>query len=80
MDNNNCCNCSTSNTNCGVYNNFQVQTVSPSSTITTSTGDSRAIRIGNDIKLDVTIQELNGMDIINIKAIKCFIINTTPML
>ena len=80
MDNNNCCNCSTSNTNCGIYNNFQVQTVSPSSTITTSTGDSRAIRIGNDIKLDVTIQELNGMDIINIKAIKCFIINTTPML
>lgn len=78
MDNNNCCNCSTSNTNCGVYNNFQVQTTG--SNITTSTGDSRAIRIGNDIKLDVTIQELNGMDIINIKAIKCFIINTTPML
>lgn len=48
--------------------------------ITTSTGDSRAIRIGNDIKLDVTIQELNGMDIINIKAIKCIIVNTTPML
>ncbi len=48
--------------------------------ITKSTGDSRAIRIGNDIKLDVTIQELNGMDIINIKAIKCIIVNTTPML
>lgn len=81
MDNNKCCNCSINGTNCGTHDQFSVQTAGQNNSgITTSTGDSRAIRIGNDIKLDVTIQELNGMDIINIKAIKCFIINTTPMM
>lgn len=77
MCNNNCSNCNCS-TNCGEYSDFGI--VGVGSQVSTSTGDSRAIRIGNDIKLDVTIQELNGMDIINIKSIKCFIINTTPML
>lgn len=77
MCNNNCSNCNCSN-NCGEYSNFGIQRLS--SPAEKSTGDSRAIRIGNDIKLDVTIQELTGMDIINIKSIKCFIINTTPML
>lgn len=81
MDNNKCCNCSNNGTNCGIHDSFSIQTANQNNSgITTSTGDSRAIRIGNDIKLDVTIQELNGMDIINIKAIKCFIINTTPMM
>ena len=74
-----CNNCNNCNNNCGVYSNFVVQKPKVSQT-NKSTGDSRAIRIGNDIKLDVTIQELAGMEVINIKSIKCFIVNTTPML
>ena len=81
MDNNNC-NCCQNSNNCGIHSGFQIQTVGGNqyNTIGTSTGDSRKIRIGNDINLDVTIQELNGMDVINIKAIKCFIINENPLL
>lgn len=73
--------CNNNNCTCCPQDDFVVQEPgSYKNNITKSTGDSRAIRIGNDIKLDVTIQELNGMDIINIKSLKCIIVNTTPML
>ena len=82
MDNNNC-NCCNNSNGCGTYSGFSIQEVNANTqnnTIGISTGDSRKIRIGNDINLDVTIQDLYGMGVINIKSIKCLIINTTPMM
>lgn len=60
--------------NCGVHDSSFITNTNNG----TATGDSRKYRIGNDINLDITINELNGMDIINIKSIRCFIKNTTP--
>ena len=37
------------------------------------------IRIGNDIKLNIQVNNIDGVSSLNIKSVKCLIINTAPL-